>query len=591
MLNSASNISFHQHKPLLCKTAIKPENVNVRQESSIVENFQVAKFLNAQKMLSFGIGEDVLLPDFVMSREKLPYYSRNGYKYTVEPPFFVENNGKLNFYVEKELATIPMFSSTLFINFYNKKNLNKYSDYKKRIIISTILYAAIKDAKDINKSQGTRSRNIIIPKLTLDEVKTLPDIVKSITDNFRESKNGLVLKKKDYDSTLEDLTKILGENLEKIGIDTNANNKKASWKRFKSLSPMKFNLSRGDEVFFKDSGIEVSFKKENNKVIVKKQNEKDEVQIIDSSDNPLRRVINFKEHQVINSGDALALGNNIYLFNYNENTGNHELRFLSEDGLRNFVDICTDMLKNKDFKQGNIGDCYFLSAIKALLLKPEGKELIARMLEKKDSTEDRLEVKVRFPGYEQAEFDINEDVLKNEPENYVHGHLYLRILEYAYRQLREDLNWYTIEAFKQKPEKKSSDWLEIGKTSDVFYILTGRESKEFIVKQGENSPAIFRKKMEYLSNNFKNFAITFALTTDKGFTTSSGKVFEKQSHSYTISGIDTKKEEIEIINPHDTSKRTKLSYEDVLNEDCDNFINYVYLGNDAIPDETKAYQL
>ncbi len=580
MLNLIGSTKLHRQKPVLNSPAQKKTYIS-RQDMPVQpahNGFDAARYHNAQKMLSFGaIDVNRLPPNFIISRQVLD--DSKIFYYDIKPELLNREVRPLTFSL--------YYKESRLLKDYEFRAVGRHENYeaqRKKQIVAIALYAAITDLIKLGRENSDEPKRIFIKKTPISNTvnKETANLAGSLIKNFEKDENGLYLSEDNFNSALEEIKNFLKESLETRYNPQEVEKISESWERFNPSIVREFELEEeGQEFPFKDedSGIEIILKKREGKIYLNCKNEEQRHDVrIDPCDWDAQR-----DHVI--AGDAIYIGENVYLFDRVENTAKYELRLLSKAGPRKFGNIYSDLIHSKtDFYQRKVGNCYFLAALKALLMKPGGKELICRMVDKNPETGD---YEVRFPGYEQGSFRVTQEVLNHDASKFVSGPDFVRVLEKGFGQLRERLGWYDENKFPDSPPGQGAikDWLKGGYECDVFYILTGKKGDKLYCWSSKKKEIEFKEKMRCFKDNFRDFGLCLTIHTEHGFTTSTGIRFEEQSHTYTISDIDTEKEKIELINPHDTTKRIKISYEDVLSKDYYSDISYVYLGNGPLPPE------
>lgn len=221
-----------------------------------------------------------------------------------------------------------------------------------------------------------------------------------------------------------------------------------------------------------------------------------------------------------------------------------------------------------DFKQGSVGDCWFLLSVKALSKSKQGKEIIKKTINPNKNGS----ISITFQGDKSHKvYKVSEDELINRTE-LSQGDADTRALEIAaekyctdHKQNFKDGNNY-ITAFDMLLSRDSifETVVEGDGNETVCFQKGSLRTKQILIidkqKNGREIKQMLKKKSEKPD-------IVLVATIDKNDT--DPKSFIKD-HAYMVESVDYKNGKVVLIEPHDTTKRIPT--------DIDSFIksfNYV----------------
>ena len=275
-----------------------------------------------------------------------------------------------------------------------------------------------------------------------------------------------------------------------------------------------------------------------------------------------------------------------------------------------------------DFSQGNRGDCYFLSALKALSLTDNGKKTIKNSI--KDNGDGsytvvlpgalKVKEKMEKNGVDcpiTGEYKISAELL-NQAMNtdlYASGDIDVVILELAMEEylaqvdvITKDLDMETADIFVSGVRNvDGDDTLSGGLCNDAMFVLTGKKSDIYTVFMDEEVIAeeegglsrlvsadddidvyageSIRKNKSIISTNYNHraenaeelrqfleectgesrYAMTASFKVDDD-----GNILDRNSdgEGHALSVKRVTKDSVELINPWDTSKTVVISKED-----------------------------
>lgn len=197
---------------------------------------------------------------------------------------------------------------------------------------------------------------------------------------------------------------------------------------------------------------------------------------------------------------------------------------------------------DKDFKQGETGDCWLLSAIAAKASTPEGLEELNNMLKKDDNG--NITVYIENQSY---------TITKEELE--------------AHTELSSgDMDVRAIELAVDKHTSKAID--DGGSTSEMFTLLSfGKEdaNTKWRTMEENSNLALDILKHNNTSTMGKQAMVvgtdnTSDLSNIKAFDENGNQVELYNGHGYAAIKADDKY--VYLKNPHDTSKTLRMSHED-----------------------------
>lgn len=261
--------------------------------------------------------------------------------------------------------------------------------------------------------------------------------------------------------------------------------------------------------------------------------------------------------------DTIKLDNQLYMHT------KEGLRLIS-DNAELFEELFPTGIQQIAFSQGAVGDCYLCASLQGLSLKPEGTELLTKLI--RQTPEGNYTI--NFPGFpeEVIEIDLNDavfkyDGLKSESPG-------LRLIEQGFGQLKKKVGFCLKEL---NPNDSTEKWLWYGFPANALYILTGGKQFYFdssdhttakdyeeiyeysFAKAAQKEPSITKKAEKLLlglSKDFDNNIITVVSDMNKEnsdwFFRNGMKIV--QNHAYVVENIDEENRTLNILNPHQTWK-------------------------------------
>ena len=237
--------------------------------------------------------------------------------------------------------------------------------------------------------------------------------------------------------------------------------------------------------------------------------------------------------QIIKDAAAGAKEFAVKLFGGNQNSNTPEP---SEPVVQN-QDTTFNGKVDKDFKQGQTGDCWLLAAIAAMAETPEGREKLNNML----SIDENNNITVNLNGIKimvsKEELEANDKLAS--------GDLDVRAFEYAFREyLDDDL---TKRLHKESP-------IDGGSTGKALNILLGGGVVSTDVNDDLINKIKEQKNYIVVATNEKKIVHERAFDEDNNIV----KLFN--THVYAAIGADDRY--VYLKNPHDTSKTLKITHDD-----------------------------
>ncbi len=225
-------------------------------------------------------------------------------------------------------------------------------------------------------------------------------------------------------------------------------------------------------------------------------------------------------------------------------------------------------LNNLSLNQGNIGDCYLLSAIYALSRNPRGQQILRNMV----SVADDGSYIVRF--YNKAPIAVKANELDGQiksngkQKRSVSGDLGIKAIERAYAKM-----------LKNEREKKLLP--DFNPEMTMFYKIDKGGYVDVAVKKlsGINMNAYSTRKssvnniLNYISSTGVNNHITACTTPNKA--NYDGYVDPQQrfisGHAYAIKDVDALRRTISIVNPHNTKNTYMINW-----DEFSRYFDYLY---------------
>ena len=206
--------------------------------------------------------------------------------------------------------------------------------------------------------------------------------------------------------------------------------------------------------------------------------------------------------------------------------------------------------KEIELSQANIGDCYLLSTIYALSRNNLGAQILENMVR---VDEDGNYI-VTF--YNRAPIVVRPDELdgqerKSDRKNSVSGDLGVKAIERAYGKMLLPFSGIGPTMFLNIDQG--------GYPSNALKDLTGIDSKKHTVRKTDVN-ALFTS---LIYSGRENYIVTCTTPNIAKY----DKYVDKQrrfikNHAYSIGNIDTNRQTVEIINPHNTKKSNVISWQE-----------------------------
>lgn len=231
------------------------------------------------------------------------------------------------------------------------------------------------------------------------------------------------------------------------------------------------------------------------------------------------------------------------------------------------------------FSQGAVGDCYLCASLQGLSLRPEGIELLAKLISKTPEGD----YVINFPGFPEEKITIDQNDKVYKYDGLKSDSLGLRLIEQGFGQLKKHLE-YCLKPLSLNDSTEK--WLWFGFPSNALYILTGGE--QFYLdssnhtsavdyeevyecsfeKMAQKDPAIKQKAERLLAKvnaDFDSHVVTAITDMDEAktdwFFEDGTKIV--QNHAYVIEKIDEEARTLDILNPHQTWKPSiRISYDE-----------------------------
>lgn len=212
---------------------------------------------------------------------------------------------------------------------------------------------------------------------------------------------------------------------------------------------------------------------------------------------------------------------------------------------------------DNEFKQGGVGDCWFLASIKALSMKPKGLQILNDSLK----VDDKGNVTVHLKGVNKT-YTISREEIENARELST-GDADVRALEIA-------VNRYLREDYKEKNGERAS--FDGNHANMAYRILTGKGEHFFpIGSRGDTlvNPEYYGDGMdEDLLDSFNKKDRIVCVSSGSGTNMNISCAGNNQNvtlysgHAYTVSRTDSKY--VYLINPWDTSVEIPIERKDFL---------------------------
>ena len=261
----------------------------------------------------------------------------------------------------------------------------------------------------------------------------------------------------------------------------------------------------------------------------------------DMSEKLMQKLIEYADSEEISTADIKTLLEKEVAAGYELN--DNRLNALATKVLQRLNsdnDNANNILPNgkidKDFEQGNTGDCWLLASIKAIALKPKGLKILNDSIK----TDGNGNVKVKLKGVGKSYTFTQSEILMNNQMS--SGDLDVRVIEMA-------IDKYLYEHNNQYEEYD----LNGNNAETAYQILTGKECIDLDVTN-ENID-------KFNQDNFVATVSTTSVNEDcQAFNSKQESIELYDHHAYTVVRSDA--EYVYIINPHDTSEELKMTRED-----------------------------
>lgn len=257
-----------------------------------------------------------------------------------------------------------------------------------------------------------------------------------------------------------------------------------------------------------------------------------------------------REPYGLSIGDELRLGHQVYVVN--------------AEGLMQVSNNPTTPkafpagLNKLHFRQGTVGNCYFLASLYALSRNPHGKAYIYQMIE---SIDEKKSAHVRFPGFPEQPVNIERRLYGGAKDNWG-----VQVLEHAFAKLQHTLGYrkHTGTDLKQITDG--------GEMYEALVMMTGikpfavgetrgRQVKP-LAQQCLTTPQL-KKRAEALfkiaAQKPQSFVLT-ASTIPHLKTTPDIPGRWHENHAYALTNIDSQKQTITLVNPHNTTQPQTLTW-------------------------------
>lgn len=245
----------------------------------------------------------------------------------------------------------------------------------------------------------------------------------------------------------------------------------------------------------------------------------------------------------LRNGNLVQLGEwGITQFYYDQG----RLKPLTPEKAKLLRTLFPDGLLHSDFKQGQIGNCTFLSALKATLHNNPAK--IIEILDSQDENGQTALVRFKDSLETQA---LSQSDFKRQG---VRGPLGVKLLETAFgRHLKPDNELDTVLVLD-----------EGGYASQAIKALTSGKEPHMIFNNGQPldaSPQVRERCLQALKSIEKDPANRIAVSS------ACKALPEKQiipAHAYAVLDVNTEKKVIQLANPHNTQRSIHLSFDEFL---------------------------
>jgi hypothetical protein len=218
-----------------------------------------------------------------------------------------------------------------------------------------------------------------------------------------------------------------------------------------------------------------------------------------------------------------------------------------------------------DTSQGQIGDCWLIAGMNSLNSSEKGRQKIKENLK----WDDKGNATVLYNG---TDYVIPKEVIDSYEEKGVKGDRDMLAIECAVREDRKR-DGHKSEGTDDNGRLIEQDPLNGGNTSE-FMMRFGSQERLDAEKTSDGVTTL--KDMD--KNELKDF-IEESQNDPRGFNLSlygnvkDNKLDNGAGHAYSVTSVDMEKEEIEYINPWDSTKRYKISFDDLLKMENSYIVN------------------
>lgn len=250
-------------------------------------------------------------------------------------------------------------------------------------------------------------------------------------------------------------------------------------------------------------------------------------------------------------------------------------------------------LKKVHFKQGDIGDCYLLAALDAILKHPAGDDILRTIKIEEKFTKGRhaKRYRVTFPTGDSVKVSASQVGKRRRKLSPVQGPVGIQLLELAYgKMIRPERNEGLDEPYPNKGRSYTPVLMNAGGCLEALQNLFGEASWKLTPgKQGHSTQTLSRnsnsrdrlkEKMEQVALDMEHYYLFTAATPDdlprnqanhnvilldkhwEGIPNAFQVRFERE-HVYSVRAIDPVEQTITVADPHDTNRKAhQLSWDE-----------------------------